>query len=1141
MDSIDTKIYEVEGDKDEEFSDFIKSGEKGKKAASALSILCENKFFMYEPRKIAIFNRLKGNASKNSINNSFTFNSERVEDHNIGQLCLMYEPKFYRPEQIQLLVEMLNCDSEEIDDNQNQAKLILAKDGSGRNCLHKACMKGNIGVISELIDRIIESIQCQESDQTQDRGGNYTKVLATRKFMEMNYLSEKDQNNNSCMDYLCAYYKKSDHHRKDIEYLFEVALDGSEHKFYLLEMFPAILNALPNPSIIMNDEMMEFIFKKIFRHRNQHSFKSSFHYGKYADVALFDTLVNIAVALKYCAREKQMGRQILEEKVNCLTKMIVKCIESQSMDYTSNIADLFRYGLDLREVDANETAMTEETHDVSELRLALTLMSGPLRKCIEYDLIDVLGTAQISPYIERIFTIHLKKGPVKPISDTTNLIQIRSHCLYYRYCPIIMFIFECLSKIFFFALVVMVSMNPNENGSSQPYNYSELLLITYLVGGIMYNCSAIFNSLEHRTEMKAREQISIKLLIAATIFLGVHSYFSLDMALISTGFYALFVSLPDLINCWKLKNYKFFRFGSVGSIISDNYNWYKEFVIKLFQYTFQDPWSFLESISLILVSIWFVHREVSSNGPIVTMFHTKNGEGMTVNWLTSHFTSDFGIITGAITLIDSCFASILMLICNLLRILPLGTGTHILDVGQRISEWIHSQIEIPVDMFIMITNFIANVSAATSLQWERLILSLTKITLAFNILRSMLYVETYGSLTMSLFEMMKDVKAFLVVFVIPFTGFVFAAYSVVGYATHCDLPEEILSVQKVLQVFLPLMPSTNQDLFSDTASNTSDSNLFLREEDSKMFNEAVLKIIIVTFQVIISVVLTNLLIARMTKSYEKIELSAFNKWIASKAKITMDLLMVQERGSARMLPPPLNIITIIISIIEALWDIIIKDFNDIIDAIFSVEKLTLSNMQRHNHLSYSRSISSSMGRDDQIRNSNNGLWNDILKICSTKYWFPSFTDSRGRKIYFSITSFVADVVICLISLPFTPFYEISLLSSEITKAAISSAYKIALQLVITLFYPLFYSIYIGIIIKELLLRLRTGVTRLVSFNDSNRTELKSKSLKNTKEVFWGTLLTESSESFDDFGGNIYDTIKSMYRGISSHSLSLSLA
>jgi hypothetical protein len=288
----------------------------------------------------------------------------------------------------------------------------------------------------------------------------------------------------------------------------------------------------------------------------------------------------------------------------------------------------------------------------------------------------------------------------------------------------------------------------------------------------------------------------------------------------------------------------------------------------------------------------------------------------------------------------------------------------------------------------------------------------------------------------------------------------------------------------------------------------------------------------------------------MTKSYEKIEVSAFNKWIATKAKITMELLLVQERPSARMLPPPLNIITVIISIFEAIAGMWWKEFRDIKEAIIGIEVPIRDNIQESSR----SSVSSSISRDDTVRNKGkNNLWSDITKLFCWKYWFPFFKDSRGNSIYFSITSYVADVIMCLILLPFTPFYEISLLSTEITKATINSAYKAMLQLFITnpIGYPLFYSIYIGVITKELILRLRTSVTRLVSFNNHSsesmslsklsKIEAKNEEFRNIKEVFWGTLSKRPSYAGADDGANVYDAIKSMYRGFcSSNSMTHSI-
>jgi hypothetical protein len=396
-------------------------------------------------------------------------------------------------------------------------------------------------------------------------------------------------------------------------------------------------------------------------------------------------------------------------------------------------------------------------------------------------------------------------------------------------------------------------MYSSEGDGSTAYTYSEMLLITYLIGGIMHNCSAIFNELEYRTEMKAREQFTIKFLIAAAIFLGVFSNYTIDIALIFTGIYGLFIWLPDIIKCFKVKGHKIFRYGTISSAIGDNYNWYREFSVKLLQQSFQDPWSFLESISLILVFIWFLHREFSSSASILntilSKLQVKNGKA---TWIMEHVRADYNIsksISTSIEVCRACFRSLLNFLYSVIHLLPMGT--YVLDFCASIIQWINGHVVSPMDIFGVVTNFHSNVSAATSVQWQRFILSLTKITLAFHILRSRLYVEIYGSLTMSLFEMMKDVKAFLLVFVIPFTGFVFAAYSVVGYSFHYTLPEQIGMLQNVREVL---------QIFS-SSSSLNDTN---EDSDIKppkdIFNDAVLKIIIVTFEVVISVVLTNLLI-----------------------------------------------------------------------------------------------------------------------------------------------------------------------------------------------------------------------------------------------------------------------------------------
>jgi hypothetical protein len=61
--------------------------------------------------------------------------------------------------------------------------------------------------------------------------------------------------------------------------------------------------------------------------------------------------------------------------------------------------------------------------------------------------------------------------------------------------------------------------------------------------------------------------------------------------------------------------------------------------------------------------------------------------------------------------------------------------------------------------------------------------------------------------------------------------------------------------------------------------------------------------------VMTNVMLLNLLIARMTSSYERVNLRAFEEWSFMKAKIVEQYLLLKEHHVLYILPPPLNIFT----------------------------------------------------------------------------------------------------------------------------------------------------------------------------------------------------------------------------------------
>ena len=68
-----------------------------------------------------------------------------------------------------------------------------------------------------------------------------------------------------------------------------------------------------------------------------------------------------------------------------------------------------------------------------------------------------IGTAQISSHVRSVFWASLKPSKRTIIREFSDLFQIRSGCTTYRYRPVFMFFFKCMSKIIYLVLVAYVS------------------------------------------------------------------------------------------------------------------------------------------------------------------------------------------------------------------------------------------------------------------------------------------------------------------------------------------------------------------------------------------------------------------------------------------------------------------------------------------------------------------------------------------------------------------------------------------------------------------------------------------------------------------------------------------------------------
>jgi hypothetical protein len=94
------------------------------------------------------------------------------------------------------------------------------------------------------------------------------------------------------------------------------------------------------------------------------------------------------------------------------------------------------------------------------------------------------------------------------------------------------------------------------------------------------------------------------------------------------------------------------------------------------------------------------------------------------------------------------------------------------------------------------------------------------------------------------------------------------------------------------------------NLLSTTISQIDPVSITL----SNLTVETIAQIILLVFGILTGIILINLLIARMTSSYERTMNHAFEQWSYVKAKTVYQYLLLKESNALCMLPPPLNIL-----------------------------------------------------------------------------------------------------------------------------------------------------------------------------------------------------------------------------------------
>jgi hypothetical protein len=180
-------------------------------------------------------------------------------------------------------------------------------------------------------------------------------------------------------------------------------------------------------------------------------------------------------------------------------------------------------------------------------------------------------------------------------------------------------------------------------------------------------------------------------------------------------------------------------------------------------------------------------------------------------------------------------------------------------------------------------------------------LSTSTITLSFSILRFQSMWKHTGQLIIMVFEMIKDLGSFLIVFLTVLLGF--------GIAFGSLFPRlETANFNTIPQTFLTLFDAA------------------LGDHDFSIFNGSKIGIsLMVLYTVLVMIVLLNLVIARMSATHNKLDDTSLEVWSKIQAVNVAEFVLIFDRNALCMLPAPFNLISIAAYVLEFCFESPIAD------------------------------------------------------------------------------------------------------------------------------------------------------------------------------------------------------------------------
>lgn len=356
--------------------------------------------------------------------------------------------------------------------------LIQTPDSDGNTCFMHACNVGHMEILCVLLEVIyLEHIphQTEEKDvKTQKDNKDAVRKAETKKPDEYTcqpiedvhvLFKSKNHAGQNAVELLANHFKDQWDNRETgterdetpIKKFLSLAIVCNYKWPFLLEMMKFILPKLKSPlslihkygDLIINDLHYGGIKANTDLYKDPilaHQIHNLF------DLNLIGALVSMAAALKLAAIACPVESSELEEKVIEYENMVQRCIECDELEKPANVTRALtrQYELDPK--------VSQSVHK------ARAFLHGPLKLCIEHDLTKLLATPVIRKHVEDVFSESLHERVNESISSISDLVQLRSGCSSYRYCPVVMFSFESLMKIVFLGIaIVAIAVRANSN------------------------------------------------------------------------------------------------------------------------------------------------------------------------------------------------------------------------------------------------------------------------------------------------------------------------------------------------------------------------------------------------------------------------------------------------------------------------------------------------------------------------------------------------------------------------------------------------------------------------------------------------------------------------------------------------------